>query len=348
MTIVPDSTRSDSTRPDSTRPGPARLESTRLRVGVVGAGVMAGIHVHNLIKLGHRVSVYADSDTSELAALGAVVRAGYPALLADVDWVLIATPTDTHHELALQALAAGRDLIVEKPLARTYAQAAELVEAAEAAGRRLYPAHVVRFFPEYVGLQRAVAGGEIGTPAVLRFTRSGSFPIRSGWFGDAARSGGIVFDQMIHDLDIARWLAGEVQQVSAVSRHDDRGPAPVQAAHVTLRHRTGAITLASGVWGAQQVGFTTSFSVAGVGGVLEHDSAREAPMIMQLDHDQVADGLLPTWDPGADPYLSELASFLDPGPPSAVVTAADGAEAVRLAETALASLRSGQPVELIR
>ncbi|GAA3639348.1 Gfo/Idh/MocA family protein [Microlunatus ginsengisoli] len=321
-----------------------------LRVGVVGAGVMARIHAENLVRLGHRVLIHAQAGAETLAGL-AEMRASYDELLAESDWILIATPTDTHHELAMQAIAAGRDLIVEKPLARTYAQAVELVAAAASAGRRLYPAHVVRFFPEYAALHGAVTEGAIGTPAVLRFTRSGSFPIRAPWFGDPVRSGGIVFDQLIHDLDIARWLAGEVDQVTAIVRHDDSGPAPVQAAHVTLRHRSGAISLASGVWGAQHVGFTTSFSVAGTGGLLEHESAREQPMIMQLDHDQPADGLLPSRSAAADPYLDELAAFLQPdrdSPPARIVTAADGAEAVRLAEAALASLRSGQPVEPAR
>ena len=311
---------------------------------------MARIHVENLLVLGHPVAVFAESGAPQLAGELAVERRpDYDALLAGADWILIATPTDTHHELALRALAAGRDLIVEKPLARTYAQAAELVATAAAAGRRLFPAHVVRFFPEYVALHEAVAGGRIGRPAVSRFTRSGSFPIRAHWFGEVERSGGLIFDQLIHDLDIARWLAGEVVQVTAVVRHDASGPAPVQAGHVTLRHESGAISLASGVWGAQHVGFSTSFAVAGDGGLLEHESVREVATLTQLDAAVTADGLLPARDPDADPYLDELAAFLDPlDPGRGVVGARDGAEAVRLAEAALTSLTTGRPVDLAR
>jgi myo-inositol 2-dehydrogenase/D-chiro-inositol 1-dehydrogenase len=321
-----------------------------LRVGVVGAGVMARIHVENLLLLGHRVSVFAESGAPQLTgALAVELRPDYDALLAGADWILVATPTDTHHDLALRALAAGRDLIVEKPLARTYAQAAELVATAAAAGRRLFPAHVVRFFGEYVALREAVAGGRIGRPAVLRFTRTGSFPIRARWFGEVERSGGLIVDQLIHDLDMARWLAGEVVQVTAVVRHDAGGPAPVQAGHVMLRHESGAISLASGVWGAQHVGFATSFTVAGDGGLLEHDSVREIATMIQLDAAATADGLLPARDPDADPYLDELAAFLDPlDPGRGVVDARDGAEAVRLAEAALESVRTGETVELVR
>lgn len=309
---------------------------------------MAGIHLENLLALGHQVAVFSEQGGPELVAgTPATLAATYSALLDDSEWVLIATPTDTHHELAIEALNRGHDLIVEKPLARTYREAIELVDVAQASGRRLLPGHVVRYFPEYVQLQRAVVSGSLGELAVLRFTRAGSFPTRSRWFADVRRSGGIVFDQMLHDLDFARWLAGEVVQVSAVSRHDDSGPAPVEAAHVTLRHASGAVTLASGIWGAPQLEFRTSFSVAGTRGLLEHDSARERAADYQLDAAQPVDGLLPARDAAEDPYLAELADFLDPAA-EPVVSAHDGAEAVRIAEAALASLASGAPTELVR
>ncbi|MBK0297482.1 gfo/Idh/MocA family oxidoreductase, partial [Bacillus sp. S34] len=66
------------------------------------------------------------------------------------------------------------------------------------------------FFPAYVRLKEAVTTGLLGDLAVLRFVRSGAFPTRTPWFADRALSGGIVMDQMIHDIDIARWVAGEV------------------------------------------------------------------------------------------------------------------------------------------
>lgn len=320
----------------------------RLRVGVVGAGVMAGIHLGNLARLGHQTFVHSESGAAALAnEVGAQVCGNYSALLDAVEWVVIATPTDTHHQLALEALRRGRDVVVEKPLARTYRESAELVATAESLGRRLRPGHVVRFFPEYVHLHRAVAAGTLGELAVLRFTRAGSYPTRAGWFADLGRSGGIVFDQMIHDLDQARWLAGEVAEVSAVSRRDLSGAAPVQAAHVVLRHTSGAISLASGVWGAPNLEFRTTFSVAGTGGVLEHDSARERPSTAQLADAPPTEGLLPARDAADDPYLAELIALLDADPDrDPVVSAVDGAEAVRLAEAALASLESGQPTRL--
>jgi myo-inositol 2-dehydrogenase/D-chiro-inositol 1-dehydrogenase len=303
---------------------------------------MGGVHLHNLLDLGCAVSVYSVVESEELAAGRARVCQSYDELLDSVDWVLIATPTDTHHDLATAALRAGRDLIVEKPLARTAAEAADLMTTAEAAGRQVWPGHVVRFFPEYRALRDAVAGGRLGELAVLRFTRAGRFPDRSPWFADVPRSGGIVMDQMIHDLDIALWLAGPVSHVSAVGHHDDSGPVPVHVAHVTLRHASGAISLASGTWGAPDMPFLTSFSVAGTGGVLEHASEREQTTLTYLDRSIRADGDLPAYQAGRNPYRDELAAFLDP-PSSPTVTGWDAVEAVRVAEAALRSLETGEP-----
>ncbi len=210
---------------------------------------------------------------------------------------------------------------------------------------------MVRFFGEYVALRDAVAAGRIGRPAVLRFTRSGSFPIRAPWFGDVERSGGIVFDQMIHDLDIARWLAGEVDQVSAVVRHDDSGTAPVQAGHVTLRHRSGAISLASGVWGAQHVGFTHI-----VHGRRRRRSAGARFGPRGRDDGPAGYGSRSATDccrprdADADPYLDELAAFLDPSRIrvevwSTPVTARRRSGSPRPRST---SISTGQPVELAR
>jgi predicted dehydrogenase len=313
-----------------------------VRVGIVGAGVMGNLHAANLAALGCDLAVYSETGAEELVAGRAVVCRSYEQLLDSVDWVLIATPTDTHHALATAALAAGRDLIVEKPLARTTAQAVDLMTAAEAAGRQVWPGHVVRFFPEYRALHDAVRAGRLGDLAVLRFTRAGAFPDRSAWFADTERSGGIVFDQMIHDLDIARWLAGPVVEVAAVERADESGPAPVHAAHVTLRHVSGAISLVSGTWGARPLPFLTSFSVAGTGGVLEHSSERERTTSSYLDTSTAAGGDLPALPVGSNPYRDELSAFLHP-PDRPTVTGWDAVEAVRLAEAAQLSLSTGEP-----
>src|SRR5699024_9617786 len=115
-----------------------------------------------------------------------------------------------HADYALEAIAHGVPTICEKPLGTTSADARRVAEAARRENVPVFPAHVVRFFPEYVALKRAVDAGRVGTPAVVRLSRAGQAPTAGTWFFDERVGGGIVLDQMIHDLDQARWLAGPV------------------------------------------------------------------------------------------------------------------------------------------
>ncbi|WP_432561416.1 Gfo/Idh/MocA family protein [Kineococcus sp. SYSU DK003] len=324
---------------------------TDLRIGLVGAGAISYAHMPALLALGREVVVFSAVGAPELVAAHggrATVVDSFEELLGRVDVVDVATPTSTHAGYVEAALRAGKDVVCEKPLARTDADAARLVALAAELGRTLHPGQVVRFFPEYAALQREVAAGRLGELAVLRFSRSGAFPVRTAWFADDELSGGIVLDQMVHDLDIARWLAGEVRTVSAVRRCAGTAEAPVQAAHVLLTHDSGAVSSVSGVWGPQHLAFTTGFSVSGTGGTLSHDSRAERAVTTDLPVTAAAGALIPDIDPAESPYYVELAEFLTAlaGGPPARVTAADGAAAVRIGNAALESLRTGQPVTL--
>ncbi|MFJ3034694.1 Gfo/Idh/MocA family protein [Curtobacterium pusillum] len=333
------------------------MSDTSPRIGLVGAGGIAYAHMPGLLRLGS-VVVYAQDGAPELAAaFGPAASAAGTSitvvdsldeLLATVDLVDVVTPTFTHAEVVRAALAAGKDVVSEKPLARTDADAAELVVLAQDAGRQLYPAHVVRFFPAYVRLKEAVTTGLLGDLAVLRFVRSGAFPTRTPWFADRALSGGIVMDQMIHDIDIARWVAGEVVRVSAVSVRGGTDAEPVEAAHVLLTHASGAISHVAGIWGPQHLGFSTEYSVTGTLGSLSHSSRAEQDYVADLAAPEALDGFLPQVDPADDPYGAELQEFVAAfaGGTAPRVSAEDGVAAVRIANAALESLETGQPVDL--
>lgn len=320
-----------------------------IRVGLIGAGGISHSHISNLLALGADVYVYSEDGAQELVARhGGTVVESVDELHDRVECVDVVTPTHTHAEFVARALAAGKDVISEKPLARTRADAEALAELSAATGRNLYPAHVVRYFPEYVQLQRAVESGLLGELAVLRFSRSGAYPIRTPWFADRALSGGIIMDQMIHDIDVARWVAGEVVRVSAVSRTAGEDGAPVEAAHVLLTHRSGAISHIAGIWGPQHLAFRTEFSVTGTLGTLEHSSDGQRSLVTDLSLAAVGGQALPDIDPAESPYYLELKDFLGAirGGSAPRITAADGVAAVAIAEAALESLDSGHPVDL--
>ncbi|MHA6621253.1 Gfo/Idh/MocA family protein [Pseudonocardia sp. DLS-67] len=320
-----------------------------LRVGMVGAGGIANAHLPAWVHVGAEVAVHSLRGAPELVARhgGGRVVGSLDELLAAVDVVDVCTPTYAHPEIVFAAAAAGRHVLCEKPLALDVATAEAMAQACAAAGVQLYPGHVVRFFPEYVALQAAVAGGAIGTPAVLRFDRCGARPQR-GWFADPQLSGGIIMDQMIHDLDFARWLGGEVESLQA--RLSDSAPGTVSgvvSAHVVARHRGGALSTVTGTWARPGTRFRYGFHTAGTDGVLSYDSAADPSLRTDTGAptDDGAERLLPDVSLVESPFVAEIGEFaaaFSGGPPPRV-SAADGVAAVRLAAAANASLASGRP-----
>ena len=321
-----------------------------LRVGMVGAGGIANAHLPAWLQLGAAVTVFSLNGAPELVARhGGTVTGTLAELLEQVDVVDVCTPTYTHPEIVLAAAAAGRHVLCEKPFALDGATAASMVEACAAAGVQLYPGHVVRYFPEYAAMRGAVAAGAIGTPAVLTFHRTGARP-QAAWFADPELSGGIVMDQMIHDLDFARWLGGDVESVYARIADSAPGTATgVVSAHVIARHHSGVISNCTGTWARPGSRFRYGFQVAGSDGMLAHDSAVD-PTLRTDGGASGAGGLLPDVSLVESPFVAEIreiaAAFT--GGPAPRVSAADGVAAVRIAEAAVASLTTGEPVAVDR
>ena len=323
-----------------------------LTVGLIGAGNIAHVHVAAWKALGARVLVHSLEGADELAEQhGLEVAPTLDGLLAEVEFVDIVTPSPTHKEIALAAIKAGKNVICEKPLTLTAADSHEVIDAANAAGVRLYPAHVVRFFPAYKAAYDAIQAGRIGKVAVARFFRQASSPAGAGWYRDVARSGGVIMDLMVHDLDQARWLCGDVTSVYAVQNPPtEDGISPVNvAAHVTLTHDTGAISHCRATWGATGTTFQSGFMVSGESGVLKYTSSGDTGFAEELqDGDTGGDLLIPASALGESPYLTqlrELALGLRGGPDPRVL-APDGATAVYLAEAARASMETGRAVDM--
>lgn len=318
--------------------------SPRPRVGLIGAGGIAPVHLQGWLALDAEVVIYSQDGAAELAEGHDVsVVADLADLWPRVDLVDIVSPTSTHVELALTAIGHGKHVICEKPLARTSAEAARVVAAAEEAGVHLFPAHVVRYFPEYAAARAAIADGQIGNVAVCRFRRMSSAP-KAPWFYDEAVSGGIVLDQMIHDLDQARWMAGPVASVFARSVITQNEHGNTASATVTMTHTSGALSYCFGVWGHPGLPFTYSFEVAGDKGQIGYDMARNDSTRLHLSTPEDGGGYIPRTAAADSPYAAEIRDFWAAITSGATpdVTAEDGVRAIELAEAALASIASGQ------
>jgi len=326
------------------------------RIGIIGAGFMGTTHAAAWAGTGASVAaVIAGPDTpaADLAErYGAAAHDDLDTFLASVDVVDVCAPTDLHERFVLAAAAAGKAVVCEKPLARTSQQGERMLAACRANGVPLLVAQVVRFFPEYVAAREAVLTGAVGIPAVVRLTRATFQPRKAAdnWFVDHARSGGLVFDLMIHDIDYARWIAGDVATVFARSVQGSRTEAPSDHALAILRHRDGAITHLEASWAQRPPTFRTGGEIAGDAGVVSWSSDESEPVRVDLEQPTDAAGEIPRVAStlAEDPYTTQIRHFLRVlrGEEAPIVTGEDGLAAVRIAEAVATSIRTGRVVEV--
>lgn len=309
-----------------------------LRVGIVGAGGIAPPHISAWKQLGAEISILDRRGAAALAEQHDLTLVSTLDELIDaVDIVDIISPTSTHKPIALAAIARGKDVVCEKPLALNAGDAEEIVHAASAAGVRLFPAHVVRYFGDYARAKQEVDAGIIGELVELTFTRTVAAPAVA-WFFDQDAGGGLIRDLMIHDLDQAVWFAGPVTELSATQTPPADGSlvAPPVTAEVTLEHASGAVSRVRAHWGEAGTPFHSRAEFVGTRGVLRVDS----------DGDTGDAGHLPP-ESDIDPYLGQLTDFVDARAEQrhTRVTPADGVLAVALVDAAYAALAAGTPVE---
>lgn len=328
-----------------------------LRVGIVGAGFMGAIHAAGWQHTGANLCAIHSLDTESAQLLATTYDAKYctsfEELLPEVDVVDICTPTHLHHDMVMQAIQAGKDIVCEKPLALTYAQARAMVTACRETGRKLLVGHVVRFFPEYALAKHKVEAGDIGKVGVVRLQRTSFRPgTPDSWFHDIEKSGGMMFDLMIHDLDYARWIAGDVQTVFARNTHQAFPEADGDHALAILTHQSGALSHVEGGWSYPKPLFHTAFEIAGSEGLIEHRSLDSTPLTIHTKASAAGDNpdiAVPSSPLAEDPYTTELKHFyqiLTDEAVTPVVTAEDGLTAVRIATAVIKSAQSGQPVDV--
>lgn len=195
-----------------------------INVGAVGVGMIGQDHIRRLTQVltGARVAAVADTDTDRARAVAATVPgcaafSDGEALIgsAGVDAVVVTSWGPTHERYVLAALALGKPVFCEKPLATSVAACARIVAAEVAAGRRLVQVGFMRRFdPRYRAVRDVVAGGTLGAPLLMHAAhRNPSVPPH--FTGEM-----IISDSAVHDIDVARWLFAD--EVTAVTVHTPR------------------------------------------------------------------------------------------------------------------------------
>ena len=196
----------------------------RIKIGIIGAGYMAGVH-GALLARDDRVRVTAVSDllserAEQLArSTGAEVARGEEELIEGVDAVYITTPNTKHTELALACIAAGKHVFCEKPMATSLADARSILDSASKSTAVFQVGHNRRFAPVYLTLKNLINASGPTHSAHLKMNRGEL--INPPWVGDPEVTGGFLFETTIHMFDMMRFLFGEVSSLDAAgSSHE--------------------------------------------------------------------------------------------------------------------------------
>ncbi len=311
-----------------------------MKAVVIGCGGVANwAHLPNLKKLG--VDVVGLCDIVEQRAEDAAKKYGgspfqdyRDALKLEADFVVIATPPDTHYEIARYALEQGKDVFLEKPLAADLKSAQNLYRAATESGRKLVPGLCLRFNPMFTyAASRVKELGRLHYAYSFALGNAAGLLGPSGWVREKRRSGGMMTENVIHMIDALRWFAGEYLSVSAAYSTFTPGSDIEDNVSASVRFESGAIGNISKSW-------TSARSLEGWGIVGENGSITvEGYVDGSLRVDIKGYGVTETHSyqgGGQQMYLDEMLAFTRflKGEIKYPVTALDALRAQELSEAA--------------
>lgn len=197
---------------------------TRLKIGIIGAGFIAGVHAA-LLAGDDRVEVsfihdVVDENAEQLARkVNATVVNSAEEVIDRADVVYITTPNTKHVELSLAAISAGKHIFCEKPLATNVADAKRVQSAAANSDAVFQVGHNRRFAPVYATLKQMLESTHKPHSAHIKMNRGEL--LKPVWTGDPAVTGGFLYETTIHMFDMVRFLFGELESLYAIgSKHE--------------------------------------------------------------------------------------------------------------------------------
>jgi scyllo-inositol 2-dehydrogenase (NAD+) len=329
----------------------------QLNVGVIGLGRLGGLYARYFLGRISGAKLVAVADINEeLAASFAgqnnVQRwhTDYRELLAneEIDAVVVVTTTQAHKEIVVEAARAGKPTFCEKPLSLSIDEALDMKAIIEQTGSFFQLGFMRRFDNGYAAARRSIETGSIGTPIV--FKSSSRDPYRPSLeYLDPNNSGGLFTDCGIHDVDLARWLIGEIASVYSIggvlAYPEMQEIGDVDNAIVTLQFaggQVGVIDLSrSGIYG-----YDIRTEILGTKGTLKIGYLRETPLMI-LTKDGVTHDTVPYFmERFGQAYVTQLQDFVDnvrndkPAP----ITCDEGIAALRVTLAATRSLKENRPV----
>ncbi len=343
---------------------------------VVGCGAIARTHAAAIARIpgaavvaavGRRAES-AEAFRAECGLADCLATASLDEALADarVDAVVVTTPSGAHLEPALAAAAAGKHVVVEKPLEITAARCDSIVTACRAAGVELCPIFPSRFADSSLALKSAVDAGRFGrltlVEASCKWWRSQAYYDDGGWKGTLALDGGgALMNQAIHTVDLLVWLVGDPVEVMAFTATLAHERIEVEdTAVAVLRFGSGALGVIRATTSVHP-GYPKAISLHGDRGSasLEQDDITRWDFADELDSDAEVRARFATKvgasggaaDPRAitsEGHRRQLADFVDAIQERRrpLIDGPEGVRAVRLIEAIYESARTGRSVRV--
>ena len=331
-----------------------------MKVGIIGAGRIGKVHIKNISMFVPELEIKTVADPFMNEQTEAYVKKygvtnvtnNADDILNDkeIEAVIICSSTDTHSKYIIEAAHAGKHIFCEKPVDYDLAKVHQAINAAKEAGVKLQIGFCRRFDHNHKGVYDVVRSGRIGDVHMVKISSRDPEPPCIDY---VKVSGGIFYDMMIHDFDMARFLVGsevtEVHAVGAVLIDPAIGEAgDVDTAVVTLKFENGAIATIDNSRKAVS-GYDQRVEVFGSKGCARNENDVPNTVVVsdaQCTSSQNTYSIM--WDRYTGAFVSEMQAFADAvlNDKETPVTGMDGLYPVLMAAAATKSLKEGRPVKI--
>lgn len=331
-----------------------------MKVGIIGAGRIGKVHAKNISMYVKELEIKTVADPfmneeteSYLRQLGvtSVTKEAEDILMdPEIEAVLICSSTDTHSKYIIEAARAGKHIFCEKPIDYHLGKVREAIQAVKDAGVKLQIGFCRRFDHNHRGVYDVVKSGKIGNVHMIRISSRDPEPPAIEY---VKVSGGIFYDMMIHDFDMARFLAGsevtEVHAVGSVLIDAAIGEAgDVDTAVVTLKFENGVIATIDNSRKAVY-GYDQRVEVFGSKGCVKNENDIPNTVVVSDEKNTSYENTYKVmWDRYTGAFVSEMKAFAEAVfyNQETSVNGEDGMYPVLMAAAATKSLKEGRPVQI--
>lgn len=331
-----------------------------LKIGIIGAGRIGKVHTESITKYVPNAEVKAIADpfmndaTAEWAKSMGVkeIYKDYKEILKDkeIQAVLVCSSTDTHSQISIEALQAGKHVFCEKPVDHNLERIKNVLEEVKESGKKFQVGFNRRFDHNFRAIKEAVKAGKIGDPHIIRVTSRDPEAPSAEY---VKVSGGIFLDMTIHDFDMVRYLSGsEVEEVYAAGTvlvDPAIGEAgDIDTAIITLKFANGALGVIDNSRRAAY-GYDQRAEVFGSKGSVATANDAASTAVLSTEEGIVSEKPLYFFlERYMQSFAEEIRQFVDAivNDTEVPVNANDGLQPVLIGLAAKKSLQEGRPVKL--